>query len=279
MSNISPERFRNVDESAASAAAAYLARVAESPAVKAYKAATIARLELQTGMRVADVGCGTGLDLPALAEIVGPQGHVIGVDLSESLVAAARERCAHRPNVNAVVCDAHQLPFKDGELDAVRIDRVLLHVEDPSRVVIEASRAVRPGGRVTVSEGDWGSLLVHPDAGPHTDLLFDPWTAGIRHPTVGRQLLGLMADADLGVTSVDPVTAVFRTLEEANALLQLGAMAEASALQGSVPHDSVVDWTERAAEAAGRGAFLASLTGFIVAGQAGSTPRRFRRSG
>lgn len=264
-----PDVFRDVDGAAASEVATeYLDRVAATPAARAYKEATIARLAVAPGASVADIGCGAGADLPTLSRAVGPGGRVVGVDLSAALAAVARARAAHCGNVDAMVADAHDLPFADDELDAARVDRVLLHVERPQTVVRELARSVRPGGRVVVSEGDWGTLVVAPGDADVVPRMFDPLAAGIRHPLAGRHAAAMMAAAGLDVLSVEPVTAVFRTLDEADALLQLVAMADGAVARVDVAITERDRWLCEAREASERGSFLAALTGFIVVGVA-----------
>ena len=64
---------------------------------RAAKSRTYALLALRVGEQVLDVGCGAGEDVRALAEIVGPTGRAIGVDSSQTMVAAARERSVDSP--------------------------------------------------------------------------------------------------------------------------------------------------------------------------------------
>lgn len=94
---------------------------------------------------VLDAGCGAG----ALAYALAPHvGDVVGVDLSEPLLAAARE--AAPPNCTFVTADAASLPFRFGEFDIGGCLRVLHHARRPELVVSELARVVRPGGLVLV---------------------------------------------------------------------------------------------------------------------------------
>jgi SAM-dependent methyltransferase len=98
---------------------------------------------------VLEVGCGTGVDLPALATAVGPEGVVVGCDPSRAALAAAARRV---PGVELVEAGAEALPFGDASFDACRIDRTLQHVPDPEAALRELARVVRPGGRLVVLE-------------------------------------------------------------------------------------------------------------------------------
>jgi phosphatidylethanolamine/phosphatidyl-N-methylethanolamine N-methyltransferase len=102
---------------------------------------------LQVGGRILEVGVGTGLsfgDYDSSTEIVG-------IDLSEPMVAKARQRMASGlyPHVKAVmVMDAHQLAFEDESFDCVVAQFVITLVADPERVLSECARVLKPNGEI-----------------------------------------------------------------------------------------------------------------------------------
>ena len=98
---------------------------------------------------VGDLGCGTGETSAALAPFVG---RVIGVDRSGEMLQAARRRLRELPSAEVRRGELEALPIEDGELDAAVMLLVLHHVPDPSAVVKEASRTLRPGGRFVVCD-------------------------------------------------------------------------------------------------------------------------------
>ena len=88
-------------------------------------------LELRTGLRVLDVGCGTGGYLRILAPLVAP-GPAVGIDLSATLIAQAQQRtAAGEANVLFRVGNAYDLPFPDASFDRVVATQILLHLADP----------------------------------------------------------------------------------------------------------------------------------------------------
>jgi SAM-dependent methyltransferase len=91
--------------------------------------------------RVLDAGCGTGEFAERVARVLGVD--VVGVDQSERMVELTRAR-----GLEAHVADVRQLPFEDGELDAVSANWMLYHVADLDRALGEAARVLRPGGRL-----------------------------------------------------------------------------------------------------------------------------------
>ncbi len=98
---------------------------------------------------VGDLGCGTGQVAEALAPFVG---RVVAVDTSGQMLDAARARLGGFPNVETRSGTLERLPVPDASLDVGLLVLVLHHTADPSRVLAEAARVIRPGGRVLVAD-------------------------------------------------------------------------------------------------------------------------------
>lgn len=96
---------------------------------------------------VGDLGCGTGQVAASLAPFVG---RVISVDDSPEMLAAARERLREAENVEVRRGALEELPIDDGELDAAIAFLVLHYLAEPPQGILEAARALRPGGRLLV---------------------------------------------------------------------------------------------------------------------------------
>lgn len=109
------------------------------------------------GDRVLDVACGTGLVSFRAAELVGTTGAVVGTDISQGMIDAARATAADRGIDHASFerGDAERLPFTDGIFDAALCGLGLMYVPDPESALGEMRRLLKPGGRVAVAV--WGA--------------------------------------------------------------------------------------------------------------------------
>ena len=106
-------------------------------------------------MRIVDVATGTGPLARLAARAVGPTGEVIGVDVSEGMLAIARAATpdAASAPIRYLVGDALALPCADASADAALIGFGLRNVADYRGALAELRRVVRPGGRVVVAGG------------------------------------------------------------------------------------------------------------------------------
>jgi ubiquinone/menaquinone biosynthesis C-methylase UbiE len=115
------------------------------------------------GARVLECGCGTGAQTVHLAAN-SPEARIVSVDLSPVSVeqAEARIRAAGFGNVAFQVADLFNLPFEEASFDHVFICFVLEHLSEPVEALRLLKRVLRPGGSITVIEGDHGSWYCHP---------------------------------------------------------------------------------------------------------------------
>lgn len=117
------------------------------------------------GACVLEAACGVGAQTKIISQ-KNPNVKFVSVDLSEkSLEKAAKMRDAlGLENVEFMLADVFSLPFKDNHFDHVFVCFLLEHVADPSAALKELKRILKPGGSITVIEGDHGSTYFHPQS-------------------------------------------------------------------------------------------------------------------
>jgi len=110
------------------------------------------------GERVLDVGCGPGATTLPYAAAVGPQGHVTGIDISEPMLAVARQRVAEQglTNVTLILGDAQVHPLPPASFDLVTSRFGVMFFADPAAAFRNLCRALRPGGRLVMAV--WASI-------------------------------------------------------------------------------------------------------------------------
>lgn len=114
-----------------------------------WRVATLRAVAPQRHERILDLAAGTGTSSMAFV----PSGaHVVAADFSPGMIAEGRRRHGTVPNLEFVQADATDLPFADGEFDAVTMSFGLRNVNDPRRALRELRRVTRPGGRIVVCE-------------------------------------------------------------------------------------------------------------------------------
>lgn len=130
---------------------------------------------LRPDLAVLDVGCGTGAISAGIAEVVGAEGRVVGVDADESLIAEAR-RSHCRAGLTFEVRDAYDLGFT-GEFDVVTSSRVLQWLAKPRDALGELIAASRPNGLVLVLDYNHEKVKFKPAPPPAAARFYDAFLA------------------------------------------------------------------------------------------------------
>jgi arsenite methyltransferase len=129
--------------------------------------------ELRPGERAVDVGCGAGMDSLIAGRMVGPEGRVIGVDMTQVMLEKARAAAeeAGLGNVGFHQSYAEELPVPDGWADVVISNGVLNLMPDKAAVLDEMFRVLRPDGRLQI-----GDILVQKAVPESAKRKIDLWT-------------------------------------------------------------------------------------------------------
>jgi demethylmenaquinone methyltransferase/2-methoxy-6-polyprenyl-1,4-benzoquinol methylase len=118
-----------------------------------WKAFTIGRASVSTGMKVLDIAGGTGDLACAFAKRVGPTGEVWLTDINDSMLRLGRDRLIDAGLLIPIaVCDAERLPFPSGYFDRVSVSFGLRNMTHKDKALAEMTRVLKPGGKLLVLE-------------------------------------------------------------------------------------------------------------------------------
>jgi arsenite methyltransferase len=128
---------------------------------------------IHAGETVLDLGCGAGTDLLVAAQMVGPQGRVIGVDMTPAMLQRARESADAMGLANVELHESliEALPIPDASVDVVISNGVIDLVPDKEAVFAEIDRVLRGGGRLQIAD-----VVIHTEVSEDARKRIDLWT-------------------------------------------------------------------------------------------------------
>jgi ubiquinone/menaquinone biosynthesis C-methylase UbiE len=223
------------------------------------------------GQIVLDLGCGLGFDTMNLANLVGPSGYVVGVDNDQHMIAEANRRMQQAglsDRTSHQLGEATALLHPADHFDACRIERMLMHLVDPSRVVAELNRVLRPGGWLVLVEPDWGTLSI---ATEKVD--FERRLARIRAEQIlkngysGRQLYQLIRQMNFEEIAVEVTPVWLNDLARVRYLTILDQVEAFAIAEGLISHAELEDWRSDLQQKDDQGCVFASVNIVMVAGR------------
>ncbi len=174
-----------------------------TPDVTRQRMRTLEALHLEAGESVLDVGCGSGLLAYDMATLVGTNGRVVGVDVSEDMLMLAERRCADLPQVHLEQSGAENLPAGDASFDAVTCVQVLLYLSDVPTALSEMYRVLRSGGRIAIIETDWRGTVLNSFDDSLTRKMLTAWDDAVFSPNLPVRLGPLMKAQGFSAVGVD----------------------------------------------------------------------------
>jgi len=151
------------------------------PGIRQYGEAAMLSAQPLEGERVLDVGCGSGDTTLALARLVGPEGRIVGVDISAPMLARARTRATPADWVSFVEADASSCELAESEFDLIFSRFGVMFFDDPTAAFANLRKALRPSGRLafvcwrTLAENAWARVPL--EAAMAATGANDPWPA------------------------------------------------------------------------------------------------------
>jgi arsenite methyltransferase len=186
--------------------------------------------ELKPGQVVLDLGSGGGIDVLLSAKRVGPTGKVYGLDMTDEMLALANEnkRRAGVENVEFLKGDIEQIPLPDESVDVIISNCVINLSADKHKVLSEAFRVLKPGGKFAVSD-----VVVRGFVPEEVRNSMELWIGCVAGALEEQEFIRLLRDTGFAKPSIEP-TRIYKA-EDAAAFLSgtnLGAFEFASQIDG-----------------------------------------------
>ena len=170
--------------------------------------------ELKEGETVLDLGSGGGIDVLLSAKRVGPTGKAYGLDMTDEMLALANQNKlkAGAKNVEFLKGEIEQIPLPNASVDVIISNCVINLSSDKRRVLGEAFRVLKPGGRFAVSD-----VVVRGDVPPEVKTNMELWIGCVAGALEEQEFLALLRDVGFENPSIEP-TRVYKA-EDAAAFL------------------------------------------------------------
>jgi len=158
--------------------------------------------ELKPGETVLDLGAGGGIDVLLSARRVGPTGFAYGLDMTEEMLALARENQARSglTNVSFLKGEIENIPLPDASVDVVISNCVINLSADKDRVLREAFRVLKPGGRFAVSD-----IVARGEVSPEVRKSMELWTGCVAGALSENEYRAKLAAAGFESADLEPI--------------------------------------------------------------------------
>lgn len=167
--------------------------------------------QLNSGETVLDLGSGGGIDVLLSAKRVGPSGKVYGLDMTDEMLALANEnkRKAGAGNVEFLKGEIEHIPLPDDTVDVIISNCVINLSADKRKVLAEAFRVLKPGGRFAISD-----VVVRGSVPPAIRKNMELWIGCVAGALEEQEFLGLLHDVGFEDPSIEP-TRVYKAEDAA----------------------------------------------------------------
>lgn len=148
------------------------------------------------GEHILDIGSGPGMLAQSLAPSLGATGLLVGIDISESMVNSASERCKEFPNLHFQLGDACDLKHPDGKLfDCIISTQVYEYVSDIPKAFEEAYKILKPGGRFIILDTDFDSTVWHSSNRNQMAKMLKAYDEHLIHPHLPQSMIPFLKQA------------------------------------------------------------------------------------
>ncbi len=233
--------------------------------VQSIKKIAIDSMNLNSGDKVLEIGCGHGQDAEAIAKIVGANGLVEAIDSSSRMISEAQKRSKHN-NVHYSVMPAQEMNFNDNFFSACHVDRLLVSSKNYENIFNEILRVIMPAGRICITDVDALSILMYP-FNDTTQKILNQIHKVFVNPFIGRMLPELFIKNNLKNIKILPELLVINDFDILSKIFNFSEVINILVDKNELTIDDGQNWIANMLNASKYGIFLYCVTFFTVVGQ------------
>jgi ubiquinone/menaquinone biosynthesis C-methylase UbiE len=235
--------------------------IAESHDLVSRRRTVLEALNLRTGERVLELGCGGGYYAKEAAQFVGSTGRVCVIDISPDQIAAAQARCAGLAWVECRTADIAAPPYGDAEFDAVFAVQVFEYLPDLDAGLRQIHRMLRPGGRLIIVATDWSSAVWHSENAQRMQRVLAAWAPHTPCRDLPSILAGRLRRAGIQPLRQTPIPVLNTSYNPASFSYWVARLIRPFVVnRQSVIDEEAAEWFEEFAKLEESGAYFFSLT-------------------
>jgi ubiquinone/menaquinone biosynthesis C-methylase UbiE len=224
---------------------------------------TIQALGIKPGERILDIGTGTGHLAFDIAVETGGANEFVGVDISEDMLAIARERCADHPTIKFETGSVYDLPFPNESFDAVYSVQVFEYLDDVPKALAEAYRVLKSDGRLLIRDTDWRTLLWHSGDSQRMKRILASWDLHLEDPYLPQTLTLQMKEAGFEVRQVEPFVTLETRIDESCSNFYIVKFIEPYVVSQGIEQSEADEWVADLYRQAQCGSYFYSLNSYV----------------
>ncbi|MBC7383065.1 MAG: methyltransferase domain-containing protein [Bacteroidia bacterium] len=221
-------------------------------------------LKCQPGL-IVDVGCGTGMDVINMANLIGKSGNLMGIDHDQTMIDKANLSKGNLANVEFLVSEVNSLPLMDDSVEGLRAERLIQHLTEPQSAIGEMYRVLKKNQPLVIVETDWAGLTIYNEHTEAAKKLTEYLTeVKINNGYASRKLTSYLKNAGFNTISISIFSFVIKSLKEANEYLWLEHILNEATKKGYLSTDENNEFVNSLKSADENGYFACCLNMVIA---------------
>jgi len=264
--NFKFEEFCNLDESPeASYLIESMKTMTSLESVQKIKRQSLSLLNLSKCDNVLEAGCGFSNDAEILAEIVGNEGSVVGIDISEQMLKKAIKNKKHN-NIEYKLMNAEKINYPSHYFCAAHADRLLVSHRNYENIFIEMKRVVKQNGTLCFTDVDAKTISITPCLSINT-IILDKILECFVNQDMGRKLANLFIDHNFADIQIITNLSEINDFNILKNIFNFDKILDSCITEGSLTITQKNDWMDEMDYYSQKGNFLYCVTFFTVAGK------------